>query len=163
MIHRAILGSFKILCGILIEHYDVDFPLCMSPMQAHRLPVTNTQKVVENKLEKNIIFNKFDTCIHHFLKINLEMNTRQQVSLVRLKLDWIKIYSNKPLIIKSKTKEINQRRNDCRVVFSSDVYLVLVTYNHAKKGSLAKKFSVNHKFKKLNENLPSLHYKNIQV
>ena len=54
-----------------------------------------------------------------------------------VKLDWIKIYSNKPLIIKSNTKEINQRRNDCRVVFSSDVYLVLVTYNHAKKGSLA--------------------------
>ena len=80
-----------------------------------------------------------------------------------VKLDWIKIYSNKPLIIKSKTKEINQRRNDCRVVFSSDVYLVLVTYNHAKKGILANNLSVNHIFEKLNEKLLSLQYKKIQL
>ena len=80
-----------------------------------------------------------------------------------MKLDWIKIYSNKPLIIKSKTKDITERRNDCWVVFSSDVYLVLVTYNHAKKGSLSNNLSVNQIFEKLNENFTSLQYKKIQL
>ena len=76
-----------------------------------------------------------------------------------VKLDWIKLYSNKPLIIKPNTKYINERKNDCWVVFSFDVYLVLVTYNHAKKGSLANNLSVNRIFEKLNENIPSLQYK----
>lgn len=43
MIHRAVLGSLERFFGVLIEHYAGDFPLWLSPVQAHVLPVTDTQ------------------------------------------------------------------------------------------------------------------------
>ncbi|PQQ10622.1 exopolygalacturonase clone GBGA483-like [Prunus yedoensis var. nudiflora] len=57
MIHRAVLGSLERFFGVLIEHYAGDFPLWLSPVQAHVLPVTDTQldycKEVTNKLKAN--------------------------------------------------------------------------------------------------------------
>ncbi|TQE03469.1 hypothetical protein C1H46_010949 [Malus baccata] len=43
MIHRAVLGSLKQFFGVLIEHYAGDFPLWLSPVQAHVLLVTDSQ------------------------------------------------------------------------------------------------------------------------
>lgn len=43
MIHRAILGSLERFFGVLIEHYAGDFPLWLSPIQAHLLPITDSQ------------------------------------------------------------------------------------------------------------------------
>ncbi|TQD98678.1 hypothetical protein C1H46_015735 [Malus baccata] len=43
MIHRAVLGSLKRFFGVLREHYAGDFPLWLSPVQAHVLPVTDSQ------------------------------------------------------------------------------------------------------------------------
>lgn len=40
MIHRAILGSFERFIGILIEHYAGAFPVWMSPVQVHVIPVS---------------------------------------------------------------------------------------------------------------------------
>ncbi|XP_050383648.1 threonine--tRNA ligase, chloroplastic/mitochondrial 2 [Argentina anserina] len=55
MIHRAVLGSLERFFGVLIEHYAGDFPLWLSPVQAHVLPVTDTQldycKELTNKLK----------------------------------------------------------------------------------------------------------------
>ncbi|TQD98673.1 hypothetical protein C1H46_015730 [Malus baccata] len=42
MIHRAVLGSLKRFFGVLREHYAGDFPLWLSPVQAHVLPVTDS-------------------------------------------------------------------------------------------------------------------------
>ncbi|KAM1919691.1 hypothetical protein ACFX15_023600 [Malus domestica] len=57
MIHRAVLGSLERFFGVLIEHYAGDFPLWLSPVQAHVLPVTDSQldycKEVTNKLKAN--------------------------------------------------------------------------------------------------------------
>ncbi|KAL6135148.1 hypothetical protein ACLB2K_067376 [Fragaria x ananassa] len=57
MIHRAVLGSLERFFGVLIEHYAGDFPLWLSPVQAHVLPVTDTQldycKELTNKLKAN--------------------------------------------------------------------------------------------------------------
>lgn len=53
MIQMAILGSIKRFLGILIEYYAGDFPLWLSLVQARCLPITDTQKVVPKKLEKN--------------------------------------------------------------------------------------------------------------
>ncbi len=39
MIHRAVLGSFERLIGILIEHYAGEFPLWLSPEQVRVLPI----------------------------------------------------------------------------------------------------------------------------
>lgn len=56
MIHRAVLGSLERFFGVLIEHYAGDFPLWLSPVQAHVLPVTDTQvsSVVSYLIFKNI-------------------------------------------------------------------------------------------------------------
>ncbi|CAN6571476.1 unnamed protein product [Malus baccata var. baccata] len=57
MIHRAVLGSLERFFGVVIEHYAGDFPLWLSPVQAHVLPVTDSQldycKEVTNKLKAN--------------------------------------------------------------------------------------------------------------
>jgi len=39
MIHRALLGSIERFVGTLIEHYDGEFPLWLSPVQVKILPV----------------------------------------------------------------------------------------------------------------------------
>ncbi len=43
MLHRAILGSFERFIGILIEHYEGQFPLWLSPMQAVVMNITDKQ------------------------------------------------------------------------------------------------------------------------
>ncbi len=43
MIHRAILGSFERLIGVLIEHHAGKFPLWLAPVQAKVLSITEAQ------------------------------------------------------------------------------------------------------------------------
>ncbi|TQD84487.1 hypothetical protein C1H46_029967 [Malus baccata] len=51
MIHRAVLGSLKRFFGVLREHYAGDFPLWLSPVQPHVLPVTDSQ-MMKGKFER---------------------------------------------------------------------------------------------------------------
>ena len=41
MIHRALLGSFERFLGILIEHYNGDFPFWLAPTQIAILPISD--------------------------------------------------------------------------------------------------------------------------
>jgi threonyl-tRNA synthetase len=41
MIHRALLGSFERIIGILVEHYAGEFPLWLAPVQAIVLPIAD--------------------------------------------------------------------------------------------------------------------------
>jgi len=43
MLHRAVLGSFERFIGILIEHYEGEFPTWLSPQQAVIAPITDKQ------------------------------------------------------------------------------------------------------------------------
>jgi threonyl-tRNA synthetase len=43
MLHRAVLGSFERFIGILIEHYEGEFPLWLAPQQAVVVPITDKQ------------------------------------------------------------------------------------------------------------------------
>jgi len=43
MLHRALLGSFERLIGILIEHYEGKFPVWLAPVQAVVLCITSAQ------------------------------------------------------------------------------------------------------------------------
>lgn len=43
MLHRALLGSFERLIGILIEHYEGKFPAWLAPVQAVLLSITDAQ------------------------------------------------------------------------------------------------------------------------
>jgi len=44
MLHRALLGSFERLIGILIEHYEGKFPPWLAPVQAALLNITERQE-----------------------------------------------------------------------------------------------------------------------
>ncbi len=41
MIHRVVFGSLERFLGILIEHFDGKFPLCLAPVQVKVLPVSD--------------------------------------------------------------------------------------------------------------------------
>ena len=43
MLHRAVLGSFERFIGILIEHYEGEFPAWLAPQQAVIAPITDKQ------------------------------------------------------------------------------------------------------------------------
>ena len=45
MLHRAVLGSFERFIGILIEHYEGEFPTWLSPQQAVIAPITDKQSI----------------------------------------------------------------------------------------------------------------------
>jgi len=44
MVHRALLGSIERFFAVLIEHYAGAFPLWLSPVQIHVIPITDKQK-----------------------------------------------------------------------------------------------------------------------
>ncbi|MGB9681294.1 MAG: threonine--tRNA ligase [Minisyncoccia bacterium] len=63
MIHRALLGSLERFIGILIEHYQGDFPFWLAPTQVRILPITEKNhsyaldifhKLRENKIRAEI-------------------------------------------------------------------------------------------------------------
>ena len=45
MIHRAPFGSMERFCGVLIEHFNGDFPLWLAPEQVRLLPISD--KVID--------------------------------------------------------------------------------------------------------------------
>jgi threonyl-tRNA synthetase len=50
MIHRALLGSFERIIGILIEHYAGEFPLWLAPVQALILPIADRHEDYANQV-----------------------------------------------------------------------------------------------------------------
>jgi len=44
MIHRALLGSMERFFGVLIEHYAGAFPLWLSPVQIHVIPISDKHR-----------------------------------------------------------------------------------------------------------------------
>jgi threonyl-tRNA synthetase len=51
MIHRALMGSLERFFGILIEHYNGNFPLWLSPVQVEILPIAERHDEYALKLE----------------------------------------------------------------------------------------------------------------
>jgi threonyl-tRNA synthetase len=54
MLHRAILGSFERFIGILIEHYEGNFPLWLAPEQAVILNITDKQAEYAKNVEDSL-------------------------------------------------------------------------------------------------------------
>jgi len=50
MIHRAIAGTFERFIGIIIEHFQGNFPLWLAPVQAVLAPVSEKQKKFSEKI-----------------------------------------------------------------------------------------------------------------
>ena len=47
MVHRAPFGSMERFCGVLIEHFNGNFPLWLSPEQVRVMTIGNDDKLVE--------------------------------------------------------------------------------------------------------------------
>jgi threonyl-tRNA synthetase len=64
MLHRAILGSLERFIGILIEHYEGNFPLWLSPIQVVVLNITSHHNdyalQIHTRLEKQGLRSKID-------------------------------------------------------------------------------------------------------
>jgi len=54
MIHRALLGSLERFIGLLIEHYNGEFPLWLAPIQLAVLPIGEKQVVYAKKIIKQL-------------------------------------------------------------------------------------------------------------
>lgn len=62
VIHRAISGSLERFMGVMIEHFAGAFPVWLSPIQVHIVPISDAQKdfanLISNKLQALDIRNK---------------------------------------------------------------------------------------------------------
>lgn len=59
MVHRALLGSLERFFGILIEHFEGNFPLWLAPVQVEIIPISDhhfdyAKKILNQLLEKEI-------------------------------------------------------------------------------------------------------------
>ena len=54
MLHRAVLGSFERFIGILIEHYEGEFPTWLAPQQAVVAPITDKQAGYAEEVAKTL-------------------------------------------------------------------------------------------------------------
>ncbi len=54
MIHRALFGSVERFTGILIEHFNGEFPLWLSPVQAVVIPVTDSHNEYADKVAAHL-------------------------------------------------------------------------------------------------------------
>jgi threonyl-tRNA synthetase len=59
MLHRAVLGSFERFIGILIEHYEGEFPTWLAPTQVAVLNITDNQSKYAQKVEDTLRNNGF--------------------------------------------------------------------------------------------------------
>ncbi len=54
LIHRALLGSLERFFGILIEHYNGNFPVWLAPVQVVILPITDRHNDYADSLDKTL-------------------------------------------------------------------------------------------------------------
>ncbi len=59
MLHRAVLGSFERFIGILIEHYEGEFPTWLAPQQAVIAPITDKQAAYAQECADALIWQGF--------------------------------------------------------------------------------------------------------
>jgi threonyl-tRNA synthetase len=59
MVHRALLGSLERFFGILIEHYNGNFPLWLAPVQIAILPIADRHEAYARTLEERFLESGF--------------------------------------------------------------------------------------------------------
>ncbi len=82
LIHRAPLGSLERWVAILIEHYNGEFPLWLSPLQIVILPISDKYidyaKIIEKKLQANNLRTLLDDS-NNTLSYKIRQSTLQKV------------------------------------------------------------------------------------
>ncbi len=108
MIHRALLGSLERFFGILIEHYNGNFPLWMAPVQVMIIPIADRHNEYAAKL--NDIFKEKG--------IRSEIDSRREKMGYKIR----HAESNKiPLILIVGDKEISSNTASLRVHTIGDI------------------------------------------
>ena len=59
MLHRAVLGSFERFIGILIEHYEGEFPVWLAPQQVVVAPITDRQAAYAEAVVQQLVESGF--------------------------------------------------------------------------------------------------------
>ncbi len=123
MIHRAILGSVERMMSILIEHYQGQLPLWLSPRQVAIIPVANKPHFKEycNKVKSKITenFDKLDSV--HIFDSNEMFNSRIREAEVKL-YNYILIIGAKEIDSDTATfRVINHTHNDKKFCGVDDV------------------------------------------
>jgi len=59
MLHRAVLGSFERFIGILIEHYEGQFPVWLAPQQVVVAPITDRQAAYAEAVVQQLVESGF--------------------------------------------------------------------------------------------------------
>ncbi len=54
MVHRALLGSLERFFGILVEHYNGNFPLWIAPVQVALLPIADRHEAYAREIEQRL-------------------------------------------------------------------------------------------------------------
>jgi threonyl-tRNA synthetase len=108
MIHRALLGSLERFFGILIEHYNGNFPLWMAPVQVMIIPIADRHNEYAAKL--NDIFRE--------KRIRSEIDSRREKMGYKIR----HAESNKiPLILIVGDKEVSNNTASLRVHTKGDI------------------------------------------
>jgi threonyl-tRNA synthetase len=55
MLHRAVLGSFERFIGILIEHFEGEFPTWLAPQQVVIAPITDKQADYAREVTQKLV------------------------------------------------------------------------------------------------------------
>ncbi|KYH25676.1 putative threonine--tRNA ligase 1 [Halalkalicoccus paucihalophilus] len=54
MVHRALLGSFERFMGVMIEHFDGNFPTWLAPEQVRILPISDDNVVYAEEIRREL-------------------------------------------------------------------------------------------------------------
>ena len=54
MVHRALLGSFERFMGVMIEHFNGDFPTWLAPEQVRLLPISDDNLAYAEEIQREL-------------------------------------------------------------------------------------------------------------
>ena len=107
MIHRALLGSLERFFGILIEHYNGNFPLWLAPVQIVIIPIADRHNAYAAALEEKFKRDRIRTFV----------DTRREKMGYKIRDAEIRKY---PLILIVGDKEVERKTASLRVHTQGD-------------------------------------------
>jgi threonyl-tRNA synthetase len=63
VVHRAVLGSLERFIGVLIEHYQGNFPTWLAPVQVAVIPLSEQHNAYAEKVYKEVKSNRIRTML----------------------------------------------------------------------------------------------------
>ncbi len=130
MLHRAILGSFERFIGILIEHYEGQFPTWLAPTQAVVLNITDKQAPYAMKVEETLRdkgFRVVSDLRNEKIGFKIRQHTMQRVP-------YLLVVGDKE--VESSTVAVRARRGEDLGAMSLDALTAHLTDDVARRGRI---------------------------